>query len=53
MAEAARRGDIIALPAGIRIKNFTVSEVGIRAAVDIALATLRATANPRRAHRSS
>jgi hypothetical protein len=43
---AARRGDVHALPAGIRIKNYTVSEVGTQAAVDIALAILRATVNP-------
>jgi hypothetical protein len=52
LSEAARRGDINALPAGIRIKNYTVSLVGTQAAVDIALAILRATATPRCAHRS-
>ena len=53
LPEAARRGDINALPADIRIKNYAVSEVGIQAAVDIALAILRASANPRCVHRSS
>jgi hypothetical protein len=53
LPEAARRGDVNALPAGIKIKNYTVSAVGMQAAVDIALAILRVIAKPRRAHRSS
>jgi hypothetical protein len=53
LSEAARRGDTNALPAGIRIRNYIVSLVGTQAAVDIALAILRATANPHCAHRSS
>jgi hypothetical protein len=53
LPEAARRGDINALPTDIRIKNYAVSEVGIQAAVDIALAILRASANPHCVHRSS
>jgi hypothetical protein len=52
LPEAARRGDVSALPAGIKIKNYTVSAVGMQAAVDMALAILHSTANPRRAHRS-
>jgi hypothetical protein len=53
LPEAARRGDVSALPAGIKIENYIVSAVGMQAAVDIALAILRAIAMPRRAHRSS
>ena len=53
LPEAARRGDVNALPAGIRIENYTVSAIGMQAAVDIALAILRATTSPRRAHRSN
>jgi hypothetical protein len=53
LPEAARRGDVNALPAGLKLKNYTVSAVGMQAAVDIALAILRVIAKPRRAHRSS